>query len=94
MNRQDYSNLRELIILIVPTGSLSEFLKITKQAVSLPGEDFFTPQPEISVWLDHCELAVLVVSVSVSGPVKWDSKPYLLVLCATESHRAVMVPAQ
>ena len=30
MNRQDYSNLGELIILIVPTGSLSEFLKITK----------------------------------------------------------------
>jgi hypothetical protein len=25
MNRQDYSNLGELIILIVPTGSLSEF---------------------------------------------------------------------
>ena len=59
MNRQDYSNLGELIILIVPTGSLSEFLKITKSVVSLPGEDLFTPHPEVSLWLDHCELAVL-----------------------------------
>lgn len=81
MNRQDYSNLGELIILIAPTGSLSEVLKITKQVVSHPGKGLFMSQPQISIWLYHCELGVLGLSVSVSSSVKWDSKSYFLALC-------------
>lgn len=81
MSRHDYSNLRDLIILIAPTGSLSEFYKNHTTSVSHPGRGLLMPQPQISIWHHYCELAVLDHSVSVSSSIQWDGQSYFLVLC-------------